>query len=136
MTRYRYVAIIRRGVARLHSSVGLVVGCSSNITSNSDLGLRQQQASEYAFFSTIFAEGRRHWLAGDFNLTSSQMPSTYMINYAEGLFGFTFHTRTGLTTKIDHLRVHNTARAYLITRVVHCPVYGSDHCFGGTTVGY
>lgn len=126
----------RAMVCRKYSVFGIVTtSCSSHLQANNE-SLAFRQANAYAFFSTLFAQNVFRYLGGDLNLTPTQLPPVYNASYIDITHGLTYHTRQGLTKKIDYIHVQNTGWSYVDIRPAYCPTNASDHCYTAGTIGF
>ncbi len=92
-----------------------------------------EQASDYAYISTLFAGSSFRIMAGDLNLVVNQLPPTFYNNNRDGTYGNTFDLQNSLTAKIDYIWLENGRGEYVYARRAICSKPGaSDHCY---TVG-
>jgi len=106
---------------------GTVVGATGSCSTYIGGGNTVAQAENYEFATRNNMVGRKRILAGDFNLTPSEMPATYSDNYYGLVENLTHHARTGLTKQIDYMWLtRRDASAALFAP--YCAANASDHC--------
>lgn len=114
---------------KLGTFAGPMAMCTAHLGAGSVADTRTQSA-EYAFIARSWVEqGRRLSLAGDFNLTPSQLHPVYE-GMVDLVLGPTHHTRTGLDRQIDYIFIEPVGT--WTGQVPFCDelaAQASDHCF-------
>lgn len=108
------------------SYAGNVTACSAHME-NSNVPVATDQAIEYRFWATQRYPGGR-WLAGDFNLTPTQVPSGYSSQYYRAPSANT-SPASSPNKQIDYVWHDKAHSAFNTLRSPHCDPYYSDHCY-------
>lgn len=103
---------------------GDVGQCSSHLENN--IAFAPAQANEYLWIAVSWLGDRpHHWLAGDLNLSPTQVPAGFGQGYVDLVVGNT-HNATSPSRHIDYLWLRKPTTPE--TSSPFCPADASDHC--------
>lgn len=120
----------------------ITASCSTHLAprraSDGSTAIPQEQANDYAYFSTIFAGGTFRIMSGDFNLLPNELSGTFYSNNRDGTYGDTFNVLGSLNQKIDYIWIQNGGGGALVWgRGAICSRKdASDHCYTAGTKNF